>query len=44
MRNINIREIPELKTRVGMHGSSSQKEVGGPACLAVIAAVIYSSG
>jgi hypothetical protein len=44
MRKINIRAIPELETRVGMHGSSSQKEVGGPACLAVVVAIVYASG
>ena len=40
MKKINIRSIPELNTRVGIHGSAKQKEVGGPVCLAVVAALI----
>lgn len=43
MTNIDIRSIPELKTRVGMHGSSKQREVGGPVCLAVIAGIIVAT-
>jgi hypothetical protein len=41
---IDIRSIPELKTRVGIHGSAKQKEVGGPVCLAVIAGIIMFGG
>jgi hypothetical protein len=43
MKKIDIHTLPELKTRVGIHGSSKQKEVGGPVCLAVIVAIIASS-
>jgi hypothetical protein len=33
---IDIAQIPELKTGVGIHGSVRQTEVGGPACLGVV--------
>lgn len=33
---IDIANIPELRTSVGMHGSVKQKETGGPLCLGVI--------
>lgn len=39
---IDINSIPELKTAVGIHGSSKQKEVGGPVCVAVVIGVIYA--
>jgi hypothetical protein len=32
MKKLDIAVLPELKTSVGMHGSSKQKEVGGPLC------------
>jgi hypothetical protein len=44
MKKIEIHAIPELKTRVAMHGSAKQKEVGGAACLAVVAAIIVYAG
>ncbi|HEY0113086.1 MAG TPA: hypothetical protein VGB59_08020 [Allosphingosinicella sp.] len=41
MKKININELPELATAVGMHGSTKQKEVGGPVCIAVIVGIIF---
>jgi hypothetical protein len=44
MKKIDIARIPELKTSVGMQGSTKQKEVGGPMCLGAligVALVIY---
>jgi hypothetical protein len=41
-KKIDISSIPELGTRVGLHGSVKQKEVGGPLCLAFAAAVFYA--
>jgi hypothetical protein len=43
MNKIDIRAIPELKTRIGIHGSTKQQEVGGPVCVAIIVAIITSS-
>ena len=40
MKKIDIKKLPELTTRVGIHGSVKQKEVGGSACLAAIIALI----
>ena len=42
MTKIEIDAIPELKTAVGIQGSTRQKEVGGPFCVAVVVAIIYS--
>lgn len=39
-KKIDISSIPELGTSVGVHGSIKQKEVGGPICLALVAAVL----
>lgn len=36
MKKIDIAELPELATSVGIQGSSKQKEVGGSACVAVV--------
>jgi len=36
MNKIDIAKLPELATRVGIHGSAKQKEVGGAACGGVI--------
>jgi hypothetical protein len=41
-RKIDIANIPELTTSVGMHGSVKQKEVGGPLCLAGLIAIILA--
>ena len=42
MKKIDIASIPELGTSVGLHGSTKQKEVGGPLCLAGLIAVIMA--
>ena len=39
MKKIDITQIPELKTGVGIHGSAKQKEVAGPMCLGVLIAL-----
>ncbi|HEU0099795.1 MAG TPA: hypothetical protein VFQ67_13605 [Allosphingosinicella sp.] len=41
MKKIDIADLPELATSVGIHGSCKQKEVGGAPCQAVII-VVYS--
>jgi hypothetical protein len=41
-KKIDIMAIPELGTSVGMHGSLKQKEVGGPICLGIVAAIIMA--
>lgn len=41
MKKIDIAKLPELKTSVGIHGSTKQKEVAGPICLGLIFGVIY---
>ena len=38
-KKIDIAAVPELATSVGMHGSVKQKEVGGPLCFAILAAI-----
>lgn len=38
MKKIDISALPELKTSVGIHGSTRQTEVGGPMCLGVVVA------
>jgi hypothetical protein len=43
MKKIDIRKLPELNTRVGIHGSSKQKEVGGPLCIAIVLGIIAGS-
>ena len=40
MKKMNIDRLPELRTRVGMHGSVKQQEVGGAYCAAVVIAVV----
>ena len=42
MKTIDIRKLPELGTRVGIHGSARQQEVGGVFCAGVV--IIVSSG
>jgi hypothetical protein len=39
MRNIDIAKLPELRTRVGLHGSVRQQEVGGVFCAGVVVIV-----
>ena len=41
-KKIDITAVPELTTSVGMHGSLKQKEVGGPACLAIAVAILVA--
>ena len=41
-RKIEITNIPELTTIVGMHGSVKQKEVQGPLCLAIAIAIVMA--
>jgi hypothetical protein len=36
MKTIDIATLPELKTKVGIHGSTRQQEVGGVFCAGVI--------
>lgn len=40
MKKIDIAKLPELKTGVGIQGSSKQTEVGGTGCAGVIIVVI----
>lgn len=37
---LEIEDMPELDTKVGLAGAMHQQEVGGPVCLGVIAAVV----
>ena len=36
MRIIDIAKLPELRTKVGIHGSARQQEVGGVFCSGVV--------
>lgn len=36
---IEVEELPELETEVGISGSTKQQEVGGGACVGVMAGV-----
>jgi hypothetical protein len=40
MKAIDINKLPELGTRVGIHGSVQQKEVGGSGCMVIVIAAI----
>jgi hypothetical protein len=42
MKKIDIAAVPELRTSVGIHGSLKQKEVAGPICLGVLAAIVMA--
>lgn len=42
MKKIEIRKLPELKTRVGIHGSVKQKEVAGLGCLGVFCVIVIA--
>jgi hypothetical protein len=42
MRTIDIRKLPELGTKVGIHGSARRQGVTGVFCAGVV--VIVSSG
>ena len=41
-KEIEIANVPELTTSVGMHGSVKQKEVGGPICFAIVVAALMA--
>ena len=41
-KKIEIANVPELTTSVGMHGSVKQKEVGGPICFAIAVAILMA--
>ena len=41
-KKIDIANVPELTTSVGMHGSVKQKEVAGPMCFALVVATIMA--
>ena len=41
-KKIEIANIPELTTSVGMHGSAKQKEISGPLCLALVIAALMA--
>jgi len=43
-KKIEITNLPELNTSVGMHGSVKQKEVGGPLCFAILVAALMAVG
>lgn len=42
-KKIDVRDLPELGTQVGLQGSLKQKEVGGPLCIGIILGVIYGT-
>ena len=42
MKTIDIAKLPELRTKVGIHGSARQQEVGGVFCAGVV--IVVSSG
>ena len=41
-KKIDIANVPELTTSVGLNGSLRQKEVGGPLCLGVFVAIMIA--
>ncbi len=42
---LQVEELPELETEVGISGSEKQQEVGGPICLGVAVGIaIYHAG
>lgn len=36
---IEIADIPQLETEVGIHGGTKQTEVGGPMCVSVLVGI-----
>ncbi|MFN3944110.1 MAG: hypothetical protein ACK4K7_04180 [Allosphingosinicella sp.] len=40
---LEVDELPELETKVGVSGSSKQQEVGGAVCIGIICGVIIYS-
>jgi len=41
-KKIDVRDLPELGTSVGLQGSQKQKEVGGPLCLGIAVAIFIA--
>ena len=41
MKKIDIAAIPKLDTKVGMHGSVKQQEVGGIVCATIAVFMVY---
>lgn len=42
-KKIDVRDLPELGTAVGLQGSLKQKEVGGPICLGIVLGIIMAT-
>lgn len=40
MKKIDILRLPDLATKVGIHGSVKQREVGGTACGGIFIAIV----
>ena len=40
MNKIDIAKLPELATKVGIHGSPKQREVGGAGCIGLVMSVV----
>jgi hypothetical protein len=40
MKKIDITKLPELATKVGIHGAAKQREVGGSGCASLIIAIV----
>jgi hypothetical protein len=40
MKKIDIKKVPELATKVGIHGSVKQREVGGAGCGGIFLALV----
>jgi hypothetical protein len=40
---LEVEDLPELETSVGISGSSKQQEVGGAICLGIICGIIIYS-
>ena len=40
MKKIDINKLPELATKVGIHGSAKQREIGGPTCGGIFLAIV----
>jgi hypothetical protein len=41
MKKIDITKLPELATKVGIHGAVKQREVGGAGCGGVFIAIVF---
>jgi hypothetical protein len=40
MKKIDIKKLPQLATKVAIHGSTKQREVGGAGCGTVFIAIV----